>query len=279
MRRLVKLFKITLLSVVIALVCSCATQPKTPPDPYESLNHKTYTFNEILDTMFFHPVAKVYATITPDPLQAGIHNAFKNLFTTTTIANDLFQARFDFAAADISRMLVNSTIGILGLFDVAKHMKLPYHYEDFGMTMAYWGAKSPNYLETPVLGPRTFRDAFAIPFDIATNPITYITPFYLAVILATAAIIDTRAQLLAADATIAQSFDPYVFIRDAYMQNRAQMVANNNSMRNYREFQAQQLQGFAPAEPLNDLGIGIKGKQDSADQTANGSDTSAGTTQ
>jgi len=246
MQRFSKVFG--LLAFTVGLATSCTKQPLSPTDPYESANRKTCGFNMVADNLFFKPIAKAYVAITPNFLQAGIHNMFKNIFTTTTVANDLFQGRIDFAAADTTRIILNSTLGILGFFDVAaKHFKLPYHYEDFGMTLAYWGATNSKYLMVPIFGPRTFRDAFGIPFDIATNPLAYITPFWMAVAAGAAAMVDTRAQYLAADAMVAQSFDPYTFLRDAYLQNRAQMIAANNSMKSYREFQAQQLQGFAPA--------------------------------
>ena len=254
MARLFKALQFILVASMVIFVCSCATQPKSSTDPYESFNRKTAAFNVVTDNLFFKPLATLYVTITPNVLQAGIHNAFKNIFTVPTVFNDFAQGRLDFAAADTTRILLNSTLGILGFFDIAaSHFKLPYHYEDFGMTLAYWGKSNDSkFFVMPLLGPRTFRDAFGFGMDVATNPITYLKPFWVSLAVATAALIDTRAQYLSADPMIDQSFDPYSFVRDAYLQNRQQMIATNNSMQSYRDFQAQQLEGFAPDLTNND---------------------------
>jgi len=139
---------ILLCSIFLMTLTACTRSPN-PKDPYESFNRKVYAFNQVFDTLIAKPVAKTYTTIVPPPLQAGVSNFYDNFWTPTTIANDILQGKFGYAVADTWRFLINSTVGILGLFDVASHMKgLPKHYEDLGLTFAYWSGNEGASLFT-----------------------------------------------------------------------------------------------------------------------------------
>ncbi len=233
--------------ISLSLISGCHKQPQNGSDPYESFNRKVYTVNSVFDNLFLRPATVIYTTLTPGFVQKGVHNAYNNLWQPTTIANDLLQGKGVFAMHDTARFFVNTTVGILGLFDVAQHMGLAPHHEDFGLTLATWGATDSNYLMVPAFGPNTFRDGFSIPFNMATSPITYVKPTRTSHELTAGEFIDTRAQYLAADPMIQQSFDPYVFVRDAYLQNRSKQIADNTI--SYRAFQKNQAQEFVSDTP------------------------------
>lgn len=217
------------LALIMAFsLISCTKAPSDPRDPYENFNRAMYRFNDVLDITIMQPVAKTYNFVTPYVAQRGISNFFSNIGEITTLPNDLLQGKFKFAGIDITRFLINSTLGIGGLFDVASRAGLPKHREDFGMTLAYYSKdKQSPYLVLPFFGPSTFRDAFAKPFDAAASPWPYLKPHWLSYALVTLSFIDLRARLLPADKLISDSFDPYVFVRNAYLQKRNENIANN----------------------------------------------------
>ncbi|CAN0499747.1 unnamed protein product, partial [Phaeothamnion confervicola] len=142
-------------------------------DPYENVNRKLYKFNDSLDKHFVEPVAKKYAQYTPDPVRNSITNFFDNTSYLNTIANDLLQGKLSQTASDSGRFLVNSTIGIGGLFDPATSMGLKQHEEDLGQTFGTWGAKEGAYLMLPLMGPSSFRDIGSPVMDMFLNPLTY----------------------------------------------------------------------------------------------------------
>ena len=215
--------------IALALVLSgCAKKPVNPQDPYESLNRTMFGFSMAADHFIVRPITTVYITITPRPLQTGISNAFSNLGEVTTVPNDILQGKFKYALMDTWRFIINSTIGIAGLFDVAAHMGLPKHSEDFGLTLAYYSDnKQAPYLFIPVLGPMTLRSGFAFPVDWITSPLTYLNPASLRYGLRGLQVINGRAQLMSANELIDTAFDPYAFIRSAYLQNRAKVIRDN----------------------------------------------------
>ena len=131
-------------------------------DPWEGLNRKIFAFNDTLDKYALKPIAEGYQWITPDPVEDGVSNVFSNLWELTTIANDLLQFKFGQAASDTGRFLVNSTVGLLGIFDVASHMGLEKHQEDFGQTLGYWGVEPGPYIVAPLFGSFTLRDGFVV---------------------------------------------------------------------------------------------------------------------
>lgn len=223
----------------IALSGCCTTNPCTPvtPDPYESYNRKIFCFNQKVDCYFYRPIAILYKKIVPCPLVKGINNIFNNLNEITTIPNDILQGNLYFTLADTTRFIINSTLGIGGLIDVASCGGLPPHVEDTGLTFAKWGYRCTSYFVLPFLGPCTVRDMFGLPFDYGVftlYPVVNIYPFLPVLpnsvrysMLGLYAL-DRRTQLLDADELLNQSLDPYIFLRDAYLQRRHFLIKTND---------------------------------------------------
>ncbi len=195
------------------------------PDPWQGYNRAMFKFNDTLDRWFLKPVAKGYRAVTPNFLERGISNVFSNIGEVPSTLNGVLQGNVKGAAQDTGRFLVNSTLGIGGLFDVAKHMKLPADdHEDFGQTLAVWGVGQGNYLVLPLLGPSTLRDGFAKPVDWYTDPITYIEHDQTRLSVKFVSLLDTRASLLPLEENIVG--DKYTFIRDAYLDRRNYVIHN-----------------------------------------------------
>lgn len=219
--------------IVVALgVCAlmmgspgCAKNPKEV-DPFEKGNRAVYRFNDALDRVLLEPGADLYEKVVPGFMQQGISNAFDNLGYGNVIVNDLLQARFGPALGGMGRMGVNTTVGLLGTMDVATKWGLPAHGNDFGITLGKWGAGPGPYLVLPVLGPSTFRDVPKIPVSWVTSPLYYLNvPDEVSIPMDVARVADGRVR---ADATIEfrdrAAIDAYVFVRDAYLQNRKAQI-------------------------------------------------------
>ncbi len=192
-------------------------------DPWEGMNRRIFAFNDTLDTYFLKPVAKGYRTVTPDPVETGVSNFFANLLEVRNIVNDLLQWKWQQAGNDTGRLLINSTVGIVGVFDVAQHVGLPRSEgEDFGQTFSTWGSGQGPYLVIPFLGSSTVRDAVGMPLAAYVNPITYVDHIPTRNTLIAADIVDTRAAILDAEELL--SGDKYTFIRDAYLQRRDYLI-------------------------------------------------------
>ena len=189
------------------------------PDPWEGFNRKIFAFNDTADRYVLKPVAKGYDTITPQFLEDGIHNVFANVGEVGNILNSLLQAKFKHGAEDAGRLIINSTVGLVGFFDVASKIGLQPHAEDFGQTLAHWGVKSGPYLVVPLLGSRTVRDAFGSIPDAYSDPIPYLISYVPTrnEVLG-GRVIDTRASLLKTESLV--TGDRYIFLRDAYLQHR-----------------------------------------------------------
>jgi len=230
---LVSIFRIvstvSLLSIMVG--CASVVNPSNPDDPYEGTNRKIYAFNNALDKGIVRPIAKGYDFLIPHPLQKGFFNLFSNLGAIPSVANDLLQADIAWALADAWRFILNTTLGVAGLFDVATPLGLTKHPQDFGLTLAKWGVKKSTYIVIPFLGSSTVRDTVGIPADLATSVTTYVKPFRDAVALKGANVIVNRANLLQADKLVDEAFDPYVLVRDAYLQKRQSLI-NRNAKKN-----------------------------------------------
>ncbi len=214
-----------------------STAAEVNVDPYEKFNRRVFAVNMTLDKYIIKPVAHGYDTITPVPIRKGIGNFFANLDMLNTIPNDLLQGKTAYFTADTWRFILNSTLGIGGLFDVATRFGLPKHHEDFGLTLAYWGGdcglKPQPYLMLPVMGPTTTRDAFGKIPTYATWPFTYIDPQYYNYGAWALSALDKRADLLPADKLVEDSFDPYIFVRSAYLQSRNHQIEKNRHETNF----------------------------------------------
>lgn len=203
-----------------------ADQAENSDDPLEPFNRAMYTFNDKLDRYFLKPVAKGYRAVVPSPARTGISNFFSNLHEPGVMVNDALQGKFLHAASDLGRFLVNTTIGIYGLFDVATHFGLERHNEDFGQTLGKWGVGSGPYLVLPFLGPSNFRDAPSLYVDYELYPPSHMEEQSTASKLYGVEVISTRAQLLEAGDILEQAAgqDPYIFVREAYRQRRRNLI-------------------------------------------------------
>ena len=152
-------FSIISMVMLVFLLSSCSTTGSSKNDPLEPMNRAIFEFNEVVDDNIFEPVAKTYKYITPDPVETGVSNFFSNIGEVSTIANDVFQFKFKQAGYDFLRFSINTTIGVLGIFDVATSVGLKKNNEDFGQTLGYWGIPQGPYLVLPFFGASTFRDA------------------------------------------------------------------------------------------------------------------------
>lgn len=206
-------------------LCACAVLAVLPlaanaaeEDPWEGFNRPVFSFNDTLDTYALKPVAKGYQTVTPQFLEDGVHNVFRNIGDVTNLANNLLQGKVHDAGVDTGRLIFNTTFGLLGFFDVASEMGLQRSDEDFGQTLGAWGVGSGPYLVVPFLGPSSLRDAPAKIPDSFLGPYPYIDHVPTRNVTRAVNVVDTRASLLSAEKLV--SGDKYVFIRNAYLQNR-----------------------------------------------------------
>jgi phospholipid-binding lipoprotein MlaA len=226
-----RVFARTLMAaLVIVSFSGCVTLPAghTPPpqDPWESWNRGVYRVNDKLDRAIAKPVAKTYVKVVPHPIRTGVSNFFTNLTQTTVMFNDALQGKFKAAANDLGRFLLNSTLGIGGILDPASAAGLDKNEEDFGQTLGKWGVHPGPFLELPLLGPSDLRDGPSKLVDAYTNPQGYIGYLPARYGLYTLYLVDTRQALLPLEDTLAKTFDPYAFVRDAYLQRRAYLVAD-----------------------------------------------------
>lgn len=221
--------RLTALLSMLALLSGCASTYNNPQDPYERYNRAMHKFNDTLDKAVIKPVAQGYDAVVPDPISWGISNFFSNLNEITVIINDLLQGKFEQAAHDAGRFALNSTVGVLGIFDVAGHAGHKRNNEDFGQTLGVWGAEPGAYIVLPLFGPRNVRDSFGLVADMFTDPVMYVEGDDARAALAATRLIDTRASYLKASKVISEATDDeYAYIRDAYLQRRQYLVYDGN---------------------------------------------------
>lgn len=220
------------LILVIGFMGGCATTATNPRDPLEPLNRGIYSFNEHVDGLILKPAAEAYRMLLPDFARTGVSNFFSNLNDVTVALNNLLQGKVNHAASDASRVVVNSTIGLLGFIDVASKIGLEKHEEDFGQTLGRWGVGDGPYLVLPFFGPSNFRDAIGRIPDYYTDPVTYVDPSHDRNLLWGARVVNRRAELLGASRVLeAAALDPYEFVRDAYLQRRRNLIYDGNAPR------------------------------------------------
>jgi len=210
-------------------------------DPLEGYNRSMHAFNEGLDQNILKPVAEGYRDIMPDPAERGVSNFFSNLREPFNILNNLLQFKFEEAVSDTVRFGINTTIGILGFFDVASDAGIPKHDEDFGQTLAVWGVESGPYFVLPLLGPSTVRDTIGTLTEFWVgntvevgntqifNPTGEITPASAENATILTKTVSKRADLLEEKAMVdSASFDPYAFMRDSWLQRRESQIHDGN---------------------------------------------------
>jgi phospholipid-binding lipoprotein MlaA len=221
-----------LVSFIVAslVMAGCASRPSTPDprDPFERFNRASYKFNDTLDRAILKPTAKGYKAVAPQFVEAGVSNFFDNLGQPTVIVNDLLQAKFKPALTDTGRFLVNTTLGVGGLFDPASSFGLDGGDEDFGQTLGKWGVSSGPYLMIPIFGPSTVRDGFGSIADAFTDPTNYVERDVIRYSVNALGLINTRASLLEAEKAMQDSYDKYAFLRNAFLQRREYQVLDGN---------------------------------------------------
>ncbi len=219
--------------ICLMSVSACVTLPpnhqRVPQDPWERFNRGVYKFNDALDRAIVKPVTKGYVRVVPSPIRTGVTNFFANLQTPTVMINDALQGKFLAAGNDLGRFLLNSTVGLGGILDPATPAGLARNEEDFGQTLGHWGVHPGPFVELPILGPSDVRDTASRVVDTYTNPRQYIKNTYVSYGLYLPYLIDKRASLLPLDETLQNVYDPYAFIRDAYLQRRAYLVSDGKS--------------------------------------------------
>src|SRR5688572_3581591 len=220
------------LLVLLGITCAgCASLPSGKPDPrdpWERFNRASFKLNDALDRAVLRPVARAYVKITPQVVRTGVSNVFDNLETVTTIINDALQGKMRDAGRDSARLVLNSTLGLGGLFDPATAAGFEKNDEDFGQTLGKWGVGSGPYLMIPFMGPSTVRDALARVPDTFTDPSHYLEDDSTRYLITAVEVVDLRAGLLDLDDDLAQSFDRYAFVRNAWMQRREYKVKDGD---------------------------------------------------
>jgi ABC-type transporter lipoprotein component MlaA len=191
-------------------------------DPLETINRGIFAFNDVLDRFLIRPIALGYGTITPAPVKRSVRNFFSNLRAPIRFANDVLQIDSPAAVTTGGRFLINSTVGVLGFFDVADRFGLAHQPADFGQTLHRYSVGSGPYIVIPLLGPSTARDGFGLAVDTFLDPLTYLMDTYPRVaVAATEAIIRRETLIEPLDELRAGSVDYYAALRAAYFQDRA----------------------------------------------------------
>jgi len=208
--------------LAFTLLLSSTVFAETEVDPFESLNRKIFAFNDFLDRYLIKPLAIGYNWITPEPVDQSISNIFSNLEDLGIGLNNLLQGKVKDAGSDVARFGVNSTLGLVGIFDVASPMGLTKNNEDFGQTFAVWGVSQGPYIVLPLFGPSTARSAVGRIPDYFTQPVNYIEDRETRYGLKALELIDKRSDLLAFDDNV--SGDKYLLFRDVYLQRRQFLI-------------------------------------------------------
>ncbi|WP_244531770.1 MlaA family lipoprotein [Nitrosomonas aestuarii] len=230
--------KIIFLLALILILQGCSTLSQKdgsdvdPVDPHEDINRASYNFTDKVDRVFFEPVVDVYVEYVPNAAQRSIGNFYDNLSYPNVVLNAFLQGKVKQGFADGLRFLVNSTVGLFGLFDMATHMGLEKHDEDFGQTLGVWGVDTGSYLFIPILGPSSKRDVASVPVTMVTNVLFYVGAVAGAGVFAPLTIlgaVDKRARLAGPMRIRDQAaLDPYLFVREASLQQREFLVYDGN---------------------------------------------------
>jgi phospholipid-binding lipoprotein MlaA len=245
------------LAALAALLGACATVPpnagSNPADPFERYNRNMAEFNDRIDRAVFKPVAQAYADYVPTPARDCVGNIFSNIGDVPNALNNLLQGKPGQAVSDLCRVAVNTTVGLLGCFDVASKGGLPKSNEDFGQTLGRWGFGAGPYFVWPFLGPSTIRDSFGRVVDIYyTDPVDYVNDVGVRNTMYATRFVDARARLLPTEKLIeGAALDRYLFIRDAYLQRRRNLVYDGNPPRTPDEDEEDDTQkpATAPDQP------------------------------
>jgi phospholipid-binding lipoprotein MlaA len=212
------------------LLNGCKHQCPHPDDPFENINREIYKMNMAFDATVLRPPSRAYYLYMPAAIRGGINNVFNNIAMLPTIGNDILQLQGKHAINDFGRFYLNSTLGLAGIGDVATKLGVPLHHNDFGLTLAHYGNPNSPYIMIPFLGPSTIRDGFGLVVDY-----TFMTPYPLIADrllygILTTRYVDLRSQMMDGEHLLHDSLDPYIFMRDAYLQYRNNLIGINKAL-------------------------------------------------
>lgn len=215
---------------VVTLLQACASVPNPDPhDPLESFNRGVFGFNDVLDRALIKPTATVYQKATPNWFRTGVGNFFNNLDDVWSAVNNALQLRGQDTGDSIGRVMINTTIGLGGLVDVASDLNVERHPADFGLTLGRWGVGGGPYVVLPFFGSYTLRDAAAFPVDYKGKVLNNVDDVTVRDTLSIVEVVDTRAVYLRASQLVEEAaLDKYSFVRDAYLQRRRNLVYDGN---------------------------------------------------
>lgn len=215
-------------AVSVFILGGCASTGN-PRDPFEPLNRGVYKFNDGVDKLVIKPVSEMYRDVVPPFMRTGVSNFFSNLNDVIVALNNLMQGKVEAAINDVGRILVNTTLGVLGLMDPATELGVEKNNEDFGQTLGFWGLGAGPYIVLPFIGPSSARDTVGWFGDAYTWPVTYLEPTRHRNALIGLRFVSVRAELLEASQILeTAALDPYEFVRDAYLQRRRNLVYDGN---------------------------------------------------
>lgn len=216
--------------LVALLIAGCASANVTPKeeraasDPWEPMNRASYGVHTAIDNVTLRPLGKAYRKVVPAFIRRGVTNFSENLVVPRSVVNNLLQGKFENGATESVRFVLNSTVGLGGLIDVATVTGVERHDENFKQTFAVWGIPQGPYVFVPVLGPHTLSDLVALPLDFASDPLWHYDESAVRDKVVVARAINLRARLLAADKLLDDSKDPYITLRESYLQNREYQI-------------------------------------------------------
>ena len=210
-------------------------QSPTAYDPWEKFNRKVHAFNNVVDRAVARPLARAYVAAVPRPVRLGVGNFFDNLRQPLTMVNQLLQGRPRDATQTFGRFVLNSTVGIGGIFDPASDLKMKRRSEDFGQTLGTWGWKRSRYVELPFFGPRTVRDVLGLAGDMPLSPTRYVEDDKARIFLQGLNLVDTRAQLLSLDSLREGAVDDYALVRDSWLQRRNYQIESHRNSKQQTE--------------------------------------------
>jgi phospholipid-binding lipoprotein MlaA len=226
-----RLRSVTVAILAAGLLAGCASSGN-PKDPIEGFNRAMFAFNEGLDSAIVKPVATGYEAVLPAPVRTGVTNFFSNIEDVFIGVNNLLQGKVPEAVSDLGRVMINTTIGLLGIIDFASDAGLEKHDEDFGQTFGRWGVGNGAYVVIPVFGPRTVRDTVGLVLDVAADPVANHNPERTRDLALVLRLVNDRANLLPADKVIDEAaLDKYSYVRDGYLQRRRNLIHDGNAPR------------------------------------------------
>ena len=260
--------RVAALSLVVVTLLGCAAAPakKDPRDPWERLNRTTYKFNDKLDKAVLRPISHGYQKVTPQVVRTGVSNFFDNLGYPIVIVSDLLQARFTYFARDTGRLLMNTTLGIGGLLDPATHAGLQKNENDFGLVVGYWGLSKGPYFVIPFLGPGDVRDGLARIPSGYLSPQNYVNNNWIKYSVWAVELLDARYRLIPLEGALDSSYDPYLFMKNAYLQRRDYLLDTIRGKPSSSESDADKLLDEATKEEEQQAPAEAKPEQPKADQ-------------